>query len=827
MNRFSLALTLLWRGRRSGEWTLLLAALVIAVTSCSAIALFSDRLQRTMTAQTAEFLAADLVITTAHPIPERWLEKAGVLGLMQAQTVEFSSVLLEHGEMLLASIKAVSAGYPLRGQLKTASTDGGTESLNQHGPEPGTAWVERRVLSVLKLNLGDALTVGEQVFKVTHLITYEPDKQNDFYSFSPRVMINKADLAATAVIQPGSHVHYFFQFIGPVDALADYKHWLKPQLTPGQRLMDIRDDRPELDSALTRAQRYVGLSSLLVVVIAAVAVAMTASRYSERHFDSVALLRCLGMKQRQLVSLYASQFAIMGVLAGAIGCWLGWLAHSGLFWLLQDLLPQTLARPSLLGLWFGFGVGFALLLGFALPPLLSLVQVSPLRVLRRELTPLPASAWLVYGLALAVLSVLVWRYSGDITMTVTLVSSGTLAVGVVGAWVYGVLGLLGRLLPGLGLAWRLGWAGLVRNRWTSTAQVLAFSLTLVAMILSFTVRNDLLNDWQRQLPANAANHFALNIFPGQLAAFKQDLHAQAPESNRFYPMVRGRLAAINGTPVQRIASQGNQGTLAAHREISLTWAEQLPEDNTLVDGLWWTDGRTHRVSVEQKLAGDLNIKRGDELAFAIGSQTVNAVVSSIRTLRWDSMKPNFYMIFSPGTLDAFPSTYLTSFYLPSGQKDRLNVLLKHYPNVTVLEVDGIVQQLKTVLRQLTAAINYLLYFALAAGFTVLFAAVQSSLDRRIRESALLRTLGAHRRLLVAAHVLEFSSLGVIAGFLAVLVAEIVTYAVYTYVLLMPYQPNPWLWLAVPVLGGVAVAGAGCWGVRQVLAKPPLTVLNRL
>lgn len=827
MKRFNLALRMLWRDRRSGELTLLLAALIIAVTSSSAIALFSDRLQRTMTVQTAEFLAADLVVATAHPIPENWLAKAQTLPLTQARTVEFSSVLMEHDELLLASIKAVSPGYPLRGQLKTATDNRASETISHQGPEPGTAWVEKRVLSALKLELGDKLTVGEKAFTVTRLLTYEPDKQGDFYSFSPRVMINDADLAATQVIQPGSHVHYFFQFIGANDALAEFKQWLKPQLTPSQRIMDIHDDRPELGSALDRAQRYLGLSSILVIVIAGVAIAMTARRYSERHFDNIALLRCLGCKQNEMLWLYGSQFIVLGLLGSAVGCLLGWFAQFGLFILLKDLLPQTVAKPGLLALLFGFVIGLAMLLGFALPPLLRLKHVSPLRVLRRELEPVPVSGWLVYGLALGIVGVLVWQYTDDLKMTATLLASGLLSLTVLGILVYGLLNLIRKCLPFLTLGWRFGLQGLTRNRRGSVSQVLAFSLTLVAMILSFTVRNDLLDDWQRQVPANAPNHFALNIFPAQLSDFQQALGQQTITSSRVYPVVRGRLIAVNNTPVQKIASKDNQGESATHRELSLTWTEQVPEGNKIVTGDWWTDKRTNLVSIEQKLADNLKIKLGDELDFTVGSQPLKAKVASIRALRWDTMKPNFYMVFSPGTLAQFPSTYLTSFYLPKEQKNILNGLVKQFPNLTVLEVDAILQQFKTILLQLTQAINYLLYFALLAGFTVLFAAVYASLDTRTHESALMRTLGANRRLLTTAHLIEFGSLGFIAGILAVVMAEAITYALYTRVMLMDYHPNAYLWFIVPTVGSLCVGLAGWLGLRDVLDKAPLKVLREL
>ncbi len=825
MNRFSLALRLLWRDSRSGELTILLLALVIAVTSSTAIALFSDRLQRTMTNQTAEFLAADLVVTSSNTMPESWAEKSGQLHLTRAQTVEFTSVLIEHEEMLLASIKAVTSNYPLRGQLKTMTADYAQETATPQGPPAGEVWVEKRILPALKLQLGDTLTVGELPLTVTRIITYEPDKQGDFYSFSPRVMMNAADLPATRIIQPGSHVHYFFQFIGATQDLLTFNQWLKPQLNPSQRLMDIHNDRPELGSALDRAERYLGLSSTLVIIISGVAIAMATRRYTERHFDNTALLRCLGCKQNEILWLYGSQFIVLGVVASGLGCLLGWFAQEGLFLLLKDLLPKRLAAPGLPAVMFGFAIGLAVLLGFALPPLLRLKQVSPLRVLRRELEPLPASAWLVYGLALGMVGLLVWQYTDDLPMTATLLGVGASGVLVLGLLVFALLTAL-RHLPLASLGWRFGLQGLARNRQASISQILAFSLTLVAMILSFTVRNDLLDNWQQQLPDNAPNHFALNIFPQQQAGFAEELAQQHISGSQFYPVVRGRLVEINNIPVQKRVSKDSQGDAATHRELSLTWTETLPDENKVTDGQWWADGKAGWVSVEQKLADSLKIKVGDVLTFTVGSEQFTATVASLRSLRWDTMKPNFYMIFSKGTLDAFPSTYLTSFYLPRTEKNRLNALVKKYPNTTIMEVDAILQQFKTIITQLTQAINYLLYFALMAGFTVLFAAVYATLDSRIYEGALMRTLGANRGLLRKNQVVEFGALGFISGVVAVLISEAVVFALYTRVMNMAYQPNFYVCLLVPVIGAVGVGFTGCWGLRGVLDKAPLTVLRK-
>ena len=827
MSRFNLALRLLWRDSRSGELTILILALIIAVTSSTAIALFSDRLQRTMTNQTAEFLAADLVIESPAPIPAEWLARAIQLDLAQARTAEFSSVLIEHDELLLAGIKAVSAAYPLRGFLKTTTADYSTETITHNGPEKGTAWLEKRILPALKLKLGDLLTVGEKQLTISHIITYEPDKKGDFYSFSPRVMINDADLQATGIVQPGSHVHYFFQFTGDAKALTEFKQWITPQLNPSQRILDIHEDRPELGSALERAERYLGLSSIVVILISGVAIAMATRRYTERHFNATALLRCLGCKQNEILWLYSSQFIVLGLAASVIGCLLGWFAQEALFHLLRGLLPQHVAGPGLLAVFFGFIIGMAVLLGFALPPLLRLKQVSPLRVFRRELEPLSSSAWLIYGLSIGIIGLLIWKYTDDLKMTATILGVGLMTLLVLGLLVYGLLRLTSKWLPSMSLTWRFGLQGLLRNSRASVSQILAFSITLVAMVLSFTVRTDLIDNWQKQLPDNAPNHFALNIFPAQRAAFQQELQQQHISGSQFFPVVKGRLVEINHTPVQQIVSKDTQGENATHRELSLTWTKELPEENKIVAGNWWNNQQAGLVSVEQKLADSLKIKAGDLLTFTVGSQQINATVASIRELRWDTMKPNFYMVFSPGTLDAYPSTFITSFYLPETQKNVLNTLVKKYPGTTILEVDLILRQFKTILTQLTQAINYLLYFALMAGFTVLFAAVYATLDSRIYEGALMRTLGANRSLLRKTHIIEFSMLGLISGLLAVVISEAIIYALYTQVMAMEYHPSLYLWIVIPFTGALFVGMAGCWGVRHVLNKSPLRVLREL
>lgn len=825
MKPTDLPLRLLWRDIRAGELTLLFLALLIAVSCSTAITLFSSRLQRTMTDQAAEFMAADMVITSHARLPDDWLAQADKLKLDKSQTAEFSSVLMEHDEILLAGVKAVSNNYPLRGFLKTTDSDYAAETIVRNGPKPGQAWVEKRVLSALKLNLGDTVTVGEKVLIISKLITYEPDKQGDLYSLSPRVMMHQDDLAQTGIIQPGSHVHYFYQFRGKNAQLSAFKRWIKPKLNPAQRIMDIHEDRPEVGSALSRAERYLGLSSIVVIIISGVAIAMAARRYVERHLDATAIMRCLGSKQNDVLALFFSQFLILGLITSLIGCGLGWLVQALLFNLLRNLLPQTIADPGGLAVVFGLLTGMTVLIGFALPPLLQLKRVSPARVLRRDLTPMPPSGWLVYGLSISIVAGLIWRYTQDLKMTLTIFCGGLALLIILGLLVYGLLKLAQRALPFLGINWRFGLQGLVRNKRATISQILAFTITLVAMTLSFTVHHDLIQNWRRQLPENAPNHFALNIFPDQIEELKADFTANNISGSRFFPIVRGRLTDINGIPVQKIVSKDSQGEGATHRELSLTYTDTLPEDNMIADGAWWTDSKPGLVSVEQKLAESLKIKLGDRLQFVISGQPLMATVSSIRSLRWETMKPNFYMIFSPGTLESFPGTFLTSFYLSDNTKSYLNQLVKKYPAMTLLEVDLILKQFKTIVSQLTEAINYLLYFALLAGFTVLFAAIHSTLDNRIYESALLRTFGANRKLLRLTHVIEFFTLGLISGLLAVLFVEALLFVLHVKVLGMDYQSTTYLWFALPAIAACAVGLAGCWGVNRVINTPPLQVLR--
>ncbi len=824
----ALAVRQLLRDARAGELRVLFFALLVAVAASTAIGYFGARLNGAMLLRATEFLGADLVLRGSSPAQPEQIAAGKASGLQHAQVVEFSSVIATDNGIQLSSIKAADNAYPLRGELRSAPEPYASESSGG-GPAPGEAWVEPRLLAALDLKIGDSIDVGMKTLRMSRVLTYEPDRAGNFYSLTPRVLINLADLDATGVVQPGSRVSYRDLWRGEPEALADYRDSITKALAPNQRLQDSRDGNQQIGGALGKAERYLNMASLVAVLLAGVAVALSASRFATRRFDASALLRCLGLSRRQALGLFCLQLAILGGLAALGGALLGWLAQLGLFKLLQGLMPAQIPPGGLAPALAGIATGLVALAGFALPPLAALGRVPPLRVLRRDLLPVPPSSWLVYGAALLALGLIMWRLSLDLLLTFALLGGGLVAAVLLGGLLLLGLRSLRRLLAGSPLAWRLGLGQLLRHPLAAAGQSLAFGLILLAMALIALLRAELLDTWQNQLPKDAPNYFALNILPDDKNSFAQRLNEFSVEAAPLYPVIPGRLTDINGQAVQQIVSKESTGDRAVQRDLSLTWAADLPTGNALSEGQWWqpspgADGNLPGVSVETELAHSLKLKLGDHLTFNIGGQERQVVVTSLRTVNWDSFQPNFYMIFQPGTLQDLPTTYLTSFYLAPGHDQHVVALSRAFPAVTILQVDALLEQLRSILAQVTLAVEYVLLFVLAAGLAVLFAGLQATLDERIRQGALLRALGAGRALLIKARRIEFGLLGAASGLLAAIGCELITLLLYRYAFDLTWSPHPWL-LLLPVIGALLVGGAGVYGTRRALKASPLTVLR--
>jgi putative ABC transport system permease protein len=830
MNRFMrwrLALRLLLRDWRAGELRVLALAIIIAVAASTAIGFFTDRLGRGMVSQSADFLGADLVLSSPRPVSPAWLAQAREDQLRVSESLEFASVVVKGEALQLAGVRAVDERFPLRGELRTATAafmpDGPATGI----PAPGEAWAAPQLLTRLGLQAGDTVQVGESALVIKRALTFEPGQAANVFGVAPRLLINLADVPATGVVQPGSRLTYQYLFAGPEKVLMRFQDWLKPQLGASHQLVGVQEGRRAVGTALERAERFLGLAVIAAIVLAGVAIAMAARRYSERHFDMSAMLRCLGATQQDLLGLYLVQLLVLGLLASAAGCLFGWLAQQGLLVLLAGLLPMAPSAASAWPILIGLATGVVVLAGFALPSVLRLRGVPPLRVLRRDLTPLPSNAWLVYGLAVAAVVLLMWRYTGNARLTVAVLAGGAAASAILALLGLLLLALGRRVHARVGVAWRFGLNNLWRRRRTSISQILAFGLALLAMAVIGLVRTDLLTTWESQLPDDVPNQFAINILPDQVEAVHAWLASQQVPASQLYPMVRGRLITINDEPVRMAVTKEARDDNALNRELNLTWTLQLQEDNSIINGRWWrsTDRGRRLVSVESKLAERLGIKLGDELGFTVSDQQFMAQVASIRSVQWDSFRPNFYMVFPPAVIEQFPATYMTSFYLTPQQKPLLVELVRNYPSITILEMDLIIAQVERIFRQVTLAVEYVLLFVLLAGFAVLFAALQASLDERLYEGALLRALGASRRQLRTGHLAEFAVLGALAGLVAAIGTECLAWVLYTQVLHFDYSFKWPVWLLAPLAGAVLIGAAGYHGTRSVVARSPVLLLR--
>ena len=832
-----LAWKLLWRDWRSGELTLLLASLIVAVSTVTTITLFVDRLQQALVRESASFLAADLVISSSAPISPLILNRAEQIGLQRAETLDFLSMVFAADRAQFASVKAVNPTYPLRGKLIVADQPFVRGRVATQGPAPGEVWLESRLLPALGLAPGDQLEVGIANLNVSQVLIKEPDRGGGFNSAGPRVLMNMQDVASTAVVQPGSRLTYRYLFAGEREALAEFSTWVKPQLDEDARLFGVKDGTERIGNALQRGERFLLLGGLLGVLLAGVAIALAAQRYSLRHYDHVAIMKTLGASPSSIDSLFLMIFLVVGLCSTLLGSVVGYLAQTGIVSILAPFIPIELPSPGWRPIWLGMVTGFVCLLSFALPPLLKLRSTEPVRVIRRDLVPATLNNRLSYVAALLGTIGLMWWYSQDLWLTAMIFSGGVVAVLVLSVLAYGLL-RSGRVMGmQAGSAWRLALAGMQRRGQENTLQILVFGLAIMLLLILFLVRTALIDEWRAQIPADAPNHFALNISPQDVEPIRNLLVANDIVAQPLYPMIRGRISLVNGVPAKQYDSDRESRQQEPSRDRgpnttsgrNLTWAADLPDDNEIVEGAWWSTNYTGEplVSLEQDLALANDLKVGDTLVFMIQGRPLATRVASIRTVAWDNLQPNFYIIFSPGALADFPSTFLTSFHLGAQQKLFLNTLIRAYPTMTVIEVDAIIEQIQLIISQVTLAIELVLALIMVAGGMVLLASIQASMDERFKQHAILRTLGASQRLVMGSLVIEFCMLGLFAGVLATVGAEVTVFALETQVFELEYQLNPSLWLLGPAVGVVLIGSIGTLATRKVVKISPTIVLREL
>jgi putative ABC transport system permease protein len=827
---FSYALRRVRKGWRSGELLILTLALAVAVAAVSAVSLFTDRMRSAIASQTGETLGADLIFTSRDPLPETVADAVAASGARHIDVVQFPSVVV-HGEATaLASVKAVEPGYPLRGALRITGEPFGapraaapSTGLGTGIPERGEAWVDLRLWQELNLSIDAPLQVGSLALRVRALVVEEPGRGVGFSDLAPRVLMNRADVAASGLLGPGARAQYFAQVAG-TSAQLEPLLALEPPL--GVRRLTPQDARPELRNALRNSRDFLGLARLAAALLAAAAVALCAAQWGLKLRDEVALLKCLGASQSFVLRALALNLLMLGAAAGAAGAVLGLAAQEVVARLLASLMQIALPWPSLWPLAEAWGVALLLLLGFALPPILQARTTAPIRVFQRD-ERIPGRRGPALAAAAATLALL-WLQT-ETWKAAAFVLGGAVAVAGVLALLAGLLVLaLAPLKRAVGTSWRFGLGNVARRRGSTVAQTVALGLALLALLLVSVVRQDLLSSWRTTLPPQTPNQFLINIQPEQIAPLKEFFRSRVMAEPRMWPMARGRLTHLNGTAVTADTFDDPETQRWINRDFNLSWSAVLNDDNEITAGEWWGEsGRGQPwLSADEYAVERLKLKLGDTMTLDFAGTPIEFTVRSLRTVKWDSFRPNFFLLAPPGVLeDKAAAQWLTSFYLPAGERALLRELIAQFPNVTVLDIDALMSQIRGIMDRIVRAVEFIFLFTLAAGLTVLLAAIEGTRDERVREAGLLRALGARSGVITRGLIAEYAVLGLLAGTVAAVAAQAIAWALAEEVFRIPYGPRPALWLAGAGAGAAIVTLLGWLSLRGTLKTPPHVVLR--
>ena len=818
------------RELRSGEVLVLLTAVALAVSALTAVGFLTDRIGKAVARQANEVLAADLRLRSQEPVPEEWSELAHDYDLETAETMSFPSVVFNGDENTLATIKVVSDLYPLRGKVRVSDEFFGEQRAVEGIPARGEVWADGVLLARVGAEVGDSLVIGELNLRISAILTYRPDQSIGFASLAPTVLLNMADISSSGLIGEGSRVAYALLVAGNERQVFNFNEAIQDKLPKSVRVRDQEESNERAYNAADRAQRFLSLTAIISLLLSAVAVAMSARRFAHKRMDSVALMKSLGATQSFVISVALIQLVLLGVLGILVGSVVGLAAEEMLSRILLDLMQQAeLPRAGIRPVILASMSAMVLILGFALPSLIQLRNTPPLRVLRHDAMPPAPSRILVAGLALAAVAALLYRSVGDVRM-LAIVIGGII---VIAALLYlvgrGMVALLGRARSGVGVAWRYGLANVARRGRDSAIQVVAFGLGITALLLLTLVRTDLLEGWRQTLGDDAPNHFLINIQPHEIESVATIFEANNAAIPIFTPMVRARMTTINDESVKDREYPNEDGTWLVNREANLSWTSGLSASNEIVEGEWWPADYAGPplVSIEVDAAKNAGLTIGDRLNFFIAGKEVEAEISSIRKINWDSFQPNFFIVLSPGALDGMPTTYISSMHIADGSQPMLINLIRSHPSISVIDLGAILEQVRSIIEKASLAVQAVFLFTLAAGIAVLFAAVQSTIDERRFESAILRVLGAKRSTVLVGVMAEFAALGTAAGILASAGASVLAYLVATQLFELPYEFSPAIWLAGVSAGIIVVCLSGYFAARGAVNARPADVLRRI
>ena len=827
MKAITFALRSFGRELRSGEVLVLLAAVSLAVAALTAVGFLTDRIGKAVARQANEVLAADLRLRSQEPVPDEWRELAADYDLQVADTMAFPSVVFHGDDNALSTIKVVSDAYPLRGAVRIADELFGEQRAVDGVPAAGEVWADGALLARVGADVGDILDIGELKLRVAAVLTYRPDQSIGFASLAPTVIMNIADIGSSGLIGEGSRVGYALLVAGDDTDVAAFNEAIEDKLPDEIRVRSQEESGERAYNAADRAQRFLSLTAVISLLLSAVAVAMSARRFATRRMDTVALMKSLGATQRFVITVSLVQLMLLGVLGVIAGSVVGFVAEEIIAGILSDLLAGELPGSGLRPVILASGSALVLMLGFALPSLIQLRNTPPLRVLRHDEMPASPSRLLVGGLSLAAVAVLLYRSVGDLRMLVILIGGIIIIAGALYLVGRGLVAMIGRARSGVGVAWRYGLANVARRGRDSAVQVVAFGLGITVLLLLTLVRTDLLEGWRQTLDEDAPNHFLINIQPHEVEAVGALFIANDIEAPAFTPLVRARMTTINGESVKNREYPNEDGKWLANREANLSWTAELSSSNDILQGQWWPADYAGPplVSIEEEAAMNTGLTIGDKLTFFVAGREIEAEIASVRKINWDSFQPNFFLVLSPGALDNMPTTYISSMRISDEKQPMLIELMRKHPSISVIDVGAILQQVRGIIEKASLAVQAVFVFTLAAGIAVLFAAVQSTIDERRFESAMLRALGARRRTVFAGVMAEFAALGAAAGILASAGASALAAVVAVQLFELPYQFNPFIWIAGVGAGIFVVCLSGFFAARGAVNAAPVDVLR--
>ena len=827
------------RDWRAGELRLLMLAVTLAVAALTAVGFFADRLQGGLSRDARALIGGDVVISTDNTPPPAFELQARELGLTVVQTLSFPTMGRardeEGGAARLVALKSVGEGYPLRGSLRVAESPTGLDVPTRDIPAPGTAWVDAALLVSLNLQMGQPLLLGDSSLAITRVIVVEPDRGAGFMSFAPRVMINNADLPATGLVQPASRLNYRLAVVGDEARVARYNQWAQAEVARpgvrGIRLESLEGGRPEMQQTLERAEKFLNLVALLAALLCAVAVAIAARGFAQRHLDDCAMLRVLGLSQGTMARAYTLEFALVGLFASALGVAIGYAVHHVFVVLLAGLVEASLPPPGITPVLLGLGMGLTLMMAFGLPPVLQLAKVPPLRVIRRDVGQLKPATLAVLALGMAGFAALLLAASRDLVLGGIAVGGFAAAVLLFAAASYAAVRLL-RASVNEATAPRalvMATRQLSARPAYAVVQISALSVGLLALVLLVLLRTDLITSWRNATPPDAPNRFVINVQPEQGEAFQQALRSAGVQRFDWYPMIRGRLVSINGAAVKPEDYPDDRAARLVDREFNLSNTATLPENNPVVAGRW-TENEADALSVEAGLAETLGLKLGDRLGFDIGGQLTEGRITSLREVDWASMRVNFFVVFPVADVPDVPVSFISAFRAPDGASvagaSFDNTLVRQFPNITNVDMSQTIAQVQRVLGQVISAVEFLFAFTLAAGLVVLLAAITATRGEREREFAILRAVGAGSGLLRQVQRIELLGVGLLAGFLASVVAVAVGWALARFVFEFAWTASPWVPLGGALAGALLALMAGWWGLRSVLRTPVVETLRK-